>query len=385
MMKFNICYGFLGSDLDGDEYIVIWEPDLFFPGSNKTPMTFSDSSSVGSADENLEEGMIKFICNYIINDNVGIMSNAHLAWSDQLEDGIFSPLCLGVAKKISTCVDFAKTGLASCLDRHEKPLLYPDFMEKGGSKDTYRSKRVLGHLYRLHRSLQAVINTDFMARTGQLAEGDGHCTLFEYPGWKDHQEVAEKALAAYTVQMSRILHQYGVGSEGEVVSGIIVNVSDYNKSNEDKNSVKALVAKQYASLMKLTRDTFFSDVTAACNSNGASTDIAKKTILLQMASAWYMVTYAGVWHEQNCQSFPWPGFRSMVEQNEEVVARLFKDWSGVLEVSIRKQVNVSGRYLHILVSAVGRDWQLWYLEELLLQPWIGEAVEKGDLEPFLSA
>ncbi|CAN8010778.1 unnamed protein product, partial [Ixodes pacificus] len=42
-----------GSDLDGDEYIVIWEPDLFFPGSNKTPMTFSDSSSVGSADENL--------------------------------------------------------------------------------------------------------------------------------------------------------------------------------------------------------------------------------------------------------------------------------------------------------------------------------------------
>ncbi|KAG0421466.1 hypothetical protein HPB47_002632 [Ixodes persulcatus] len=503
-----------GSDLDGDEYIVIWEPDLFFPGSNKTPMTFSDSSSAGSADENLEEGMIKFICNYIINDNVGIMSNAHLAWSDQLEDGIFSPLCLGIAKKISTCVDFAKTGLASCLDRHEKPLLYPDFMEKGGSKDTYRSKRVLGHLYRLHRSLQAVINTDFMSRTGQLAEGDSHCTLFEYPGWKDHQEVAEKALAAYTVQMSRILHQYGVGSEGEVVSGIIINVSEYNKSNEDKNSVKALVAKQYANLVKSTRDTFFSDVTATCNSNGASTDIAKKMVLLQMASAWYMVTYAGAWHEQNCQSFPWsvadvlllilvevnaaepkpkrkpknlliaklnevladalstkssqdvaldvvlrwatkeellnqtrqtgpricrrclvtvygrflgsvndsgrrvfeeiqhsasdmyfegkqetaggyvvgflryvnrPGFRSMVEQNEEGVARLFKDWSGVLEVSIRKQVNFSGRYLHILVSAVGRDWQLWYLEELLLQPWIGEAVEKGDLEPFLSA
>lgn len=571
-----------GSDLDGDEYIVIWDQDLFFPGPNQKPMSFTDSSSVASADESLEEGMIKFFCNYIINDNVGIMSNAHLAWSDSLEDGIFSTCCLKIAEKISTCLDFAKTGQASCLERQEKPLLYPDFMEKGGSKDTYRSKRVLGHLYRLHRSLQAVVNADFTSRTSQLAECDGHCALFEYPGWKDHQEIAEEALKAYEFQMSRILQQYGVTSEGEVVSGIINNVSDFNKSRADKSSVEVLVAKQYASLAKSTREIFFNDVAATCNRYGVSTDTAKRTVLLQMASAWYMVTYTRAWHERNCQSFPWsvadvlllilvevnaaepkpkqkpknlliaklnkalanapslksdkdlalevvlgwaakeellhqakvtgpricryclvtvykrfldhssgsrrlvhedvqhldsdeyfdgkletaggyivgflryvssavvdfpecdvcnwassqthavtmaalrtysilalsrdpchlglpcdlnahyplesvqegnpvriqvnrPGFRFMLESNEDEVAQLFKDWSGVLEVSIRRQANFSGRYLHILVSAVGRDWQLWYLEELLLQPWIGEAVEKRDIEPFLSA
>ncbi|KAL3252336.1 hypothetical protein MRX96_017656 [Rhipicephalus microplus] len=77
-----------GSDLDGDEYIVIWEPDLFFPGSNREPMVFSDTSVGAPSTGNLDDDIIGFLCKYILNDNVGVMSNAHLAWADNC--GIFS-------------------------------------------------------------------------------------------------------------------------------------------------------------------------------------------------------------------------------------------------------------------------------------------------------
>ncbi|CAN8010599.1 unnamed protein product [Ixodes pacificus] len=291
-----------GSDLDGDEYIVIWEEDLFFPGSNKQPMVFSDSSSTVTSNNSLVEGMIQFVCNYIKNDNVGIMSNAHLAWADKEDDGIFSKRCLKIAQKISTCLDFAKTGETASLDREEKPLQYPDFMEKGGFKDTYRSQHVLGHLYRLHRSLEAVVSTNFQNRA---ADGDGNHALFEYPGWKDHEESAQTALAVYGSRMEQILRQHGIKTEGEVVSGIINSVSDYNKSKTDKASVEALVEKQYRDLVKSTREQFFRDVDAACQSLKVPTEAGKLTVLLQVASAWYMVTYAGVWQETNCYSFPW--------------------------------------------------------------------------------
>uniref|UniRef100_A0A1E1X720 RNA-dependent RNA polymerase n=1 Tax=Amblyomma aureolatum TaxID=187763 RepID=A0A1E1X720_9ACAR len=592
-----------GSDLDGDEYVVIWDKDLFFPGPNHKAMTFRDHTVAKTADGNLEEAMIQFICNYVKNDNIGVMSNAHLAWADQLEDGIFSDRCLKIADKISVCLDFAKTGAASHLDKQEKPPLYPDFMEKGCHKNTYRSKRILGQLYRLHRSLEAVVSTDFQ---NHFVESDCQSKLFEYPGWQDFKDSAERALVEYALQMQRILDQHGIRSEGEVVAGLVNKVSDINRSKKERDNVEELVTKQYQHLVKSTRQRFFESVDAACKDRGVSTDVERNAVLLGMISAWYMVTYGSSGEVSDTKrrscSFPWaladallelvkalspshdakachkmpknflvskinmaltketeeeaeeaestaqtsaedlafkvvtkwavkdellkrskskhssvcepclshifkefvkgiskgqqqaavingfakevmngcfeeaagdasydsasftvgdlvleflkhlcgtdvkfppcdqckwsssmtrtitmaavrtynllaitrdlchlglscepklhepvqivqegnpiriqvqhPEFMKLLRHSPEEVEELLRDWSGVQEVHIRGDTSHGGHYL--LVSAVGRDWQRWFLQELVLQPWLGEAVEKKDMESFLA-
>lgn len=282
-----------GSDLDGDEYIVIWEPDLFFPGSNREPMVFSDTSVGAPSSGNLDDDIIGFLCKYILNDNVGVMSNAHLAWADNC--GIFSGTCLNLAKKISTCLDFAKTGINAELDPSERVLKYPDFMNKRGIKPVYRSTRVLGELYRLNKTL---IGNTYHAFTA----ADFHGALFDYPGWQKHQCAAENARDIYEDMMKRIMNQYGIESEAEVVAGVINSVSRYNKSKQDRTSVETLVSKQYQELIEVMQKQFAVDVEAASQRcHGQPT----QQTLLEMASAWYMVICSNEQFKDHSLGLPW--------------------------------------------------------------------------------
>ncbi|KAK8770199.1 hypothetical protein V5799_013336 [Amblyomma americanum] len=77
-----------------------------------------------------------------------------------------------------------------------------------------------------------------------------------------------------------------------------------------------------------------------------------------------------------------PGFRDMLLHGQDEVVSLLAVWSGVHEVRIRRGADRGGGR-HIVVSSVGRDWQCWFLEELLLQPWLATAVEKRSLEQFI--
>ncbi|KAH6920222.1 hypothetical protein HPB50_028790 [Hyalomma asiaticum] len=52
------------------------------------------------------------------------------------------------------------------------------------------------------------------------------------------------------------------------------------------------------------------------------------------------------------------------------------------DVPIQRQESVDNTY--IILTALGRDWQVWFLEELLWQRWLSEAIDCGDLEKFLT-
>lgn len=49
--------------------------------------------------------------NYIINDNLGLIANAHLVWADKSEKGAECDECLQLAALHSTAVDFCKSGV----------------------------------------------------------------------------------------------------------------------------------------------------------------------------------------------------------------------------------------------------------------------------------
>lgn len=82
-----------GGDLDGDDYIVIWDPDLTFGVINHQPMDFSPlEPRVLDRDVTVSD-IRKFFVNYMKNDNLGTIANAHLAWADSHEDGVKSDQC----------------------------------------------------------------------------------------------------------------------------------------------------------------------------------------------------------------------------------------------------------------------------------------------------
>lgn len=93
--------------------------------------------------------MVKFVCEYIEKDNLGVIDNTHKALSDS--QGMDSESCITLAELHSLAVDAPKTGKWAKVSREilveVKDAGYPDFMMKA-SKKTYESVRILGKIFR---------------------------------------------------------------------------------------------------------------------------------------------------------------------------------------------------------------------------------------------
>ena len=168
-----------GSDLDGDEYSVIWDEGLFLD-RNEDPFDYSEgiatvteNDSLVLDDDNdgerLQSMMTDFFVQYITQDSIGQISNAHLAnsdlygiesqasWSFLIEISSIFQVCRNIAVKHNQSVDFPKTGIPPetlirtwNVERDlppEKVQFFPDFMAKHGFL-SYNSRNLLGILHR---------------------------------------------------------------------------------------------------------------------------------------------------------------------------------------------------------------------------------------------
>ncbi|CEM03318.1 unnamed protein product [Vitrella brassicaformis CCMP3155] len=214
-----------GSDLDGDQYHVIWDPRCVPPTTNppgaeyykprpKETLREVDLSDPFSRQQALKE----YFINYFRNDNLGKISVAWLSQCHQPE--IYAdqkarhPTCLELAELHSDAVDFAKTGISVSLPRELVPKERPDFMASKAHwlpGKVFESQSVIGQIFRETKHLCADTHDDF--RPGR-PEVVGAPLIAEDPS--SRKAVARHLLLEWTVPKDliprvvghRILYRY---------------------------------------------------------------------------------------------------------------------------------------------------------------------------------
>lgn len=83
-----------GGDLDGDDFLVIWDQDLLPSEWNHEPMDYS-RPSMEQPNENIGiDDLTTFFVTYMKNDTLPAIAQAHTANADYLEEGVREPKCV---------------------------------------------------------------------------------------------------------------------------------------------------------------------------------------------------------------------------------------------------------------------------------------------------
>ncbi|GIY55552.1 RNA-dependent RNA polymerase 1 [Caerostris extrusa] len=277
-----------GSDLDGDEYSVLWDDDLIFHRNNERPAHFPSPAQETSLYIR-DADMINFLVQYIKNDQVGAIANAHLAHADRQD--IFSNICIKIANKFSFAVDYAKTGVSRHLEPNERPTCFPDFMERN-YKETYNSKKALGKMFRVAHDYESENKEASITYQDIQMDPD-----LKFDGWELYKENALKSRNKYNALLKTLLRNYGIQHEAEVFSGAFTNLHCRFQERKDKDEIEKVVVRCMKRLAKNMYEEFLEEFKNFGNVKEMDVRI------LQKASAWYVVTYSD--NNAKFLSFPW--------------------------------------------------------------------------------
>lgn len=82
-----------GSDLDGDMYFVSWDDQFYNVIENQEPMDFPKATKKYLDRKVNVDDIIDFVGEYIKNDNLGIIANAHVVHADKKD----------ILRKLASC------------------------------------------------------------------------------------------------------------------------------------------------------------------------------------------------------------------------------------------------------------------------------------------
>eukprot|EP00878_Enallax_costatus_P043552 GHUV01051573.1.p1 GENE.GHUV01051573.1~~GHUV01051573.1.p1 ORF type:complete len:445 (+),score=119.50 GHUV01051573.1:975-2309(+) len=137
-----------GADLDGDQFLVLWDEELLQPHNSK-PGEYGAVVPRRVSEVKVEHLQQHFV-DFIRNDNLGQISSWLLAHADR--DGADCKACDRLAQLHSIAVDFPKTGIPATLSIDERRELmpfefaFPHWLEKP-DREQYISETVLGDMY----------------------------------------------------------------------------------------------------------------------------------------------------------------------------------------------------------------------------------------------
>ncbi|KAL1551144.1 RNA-directed RNA polymerase [Salvia divinorum] len=293
-----------GSDLDGDIYFVCWDPDMI-PSEQFSPMDYDPAPATHLDHEVTIEEVQEYFTNYILNESLGMIANAHIVFADKEPSMASSSPCLELAKLHSVAVDFPKTGVPAQIPPKLRVKEYPDFMEKL-DKPTCESKGVIGKLFREVKDVAT--GTTSLKFTKEVARSSYDADM-EVDGYRDYIEEAFDHKTRYDCKLGNLMNYYGIKTEGEILSRAIMKIS---KTFDRRKSTEAIGAA-VKSLRNEARS-WFKKGTKSGNQHA-------------MASAWYHVTYhPDFWGHYNKDmkmkrnhyiSFPWCVYDKLVHIKNE--------------------------------------------------------------------
>ncbi|PIA42460.1 hypothetical protein AQUCO_02000123v1 [Aquilegia coerulea] len=291
-----------GSDLDGDLYFVAWDEDLIPPSKRSwPPMDYAPVEAKLLPRPVNHQDIINFFTKNMVNENLGVICNAHVVHADQSEYGAMDEKCIQLAELAATAVDFPKTGKSVTMPQSLKPKMYPDFMGKDEFL-SYMSKKILGILYRKvkHASKEDV---PAFSKLPYTPEDITYDTDLEIPCSQDLVQDAWTHKCSYDGQLNALLGQYKVNTEEEVVSGHIWSMPRYN--GRKQRELKERLKHAFHALRKEFRNIF----------ENVDPDLQgdlKIKMYEQKASAWYQVTYHPQWVKKSLEL-------GRIEEDEDTV------------------------------------------------------------------
>ncbi|KAJ0094283.1 hypothetical protein Patl1_15572 [Pistacia atlantica] len=187
-----------GSDLDGDIYFVCWDPELI-PPRQISPMDYTPEPSIQLDHDVTIEEVQEYFTNYIVNDSLGIIANAHTAFADKEPGKAMSDPCLELAKNSLLRLTFQKL------------------------KPTYESRNGIGKLFREVRDI-APDTSPIKSFTGEVARRSYDHDM-EVDGFEDHIEDAFYYKSNFDYKLGNLMDYYGIRTEAEILSGGILKMS----------------------------------------------------------------------------------------------------------------------------------------------------------------
>ena len=255
----------------------------------------------------------EYFTNYIVNDSLGIIANAHTAFADKEPLKAMSDPCIELAKLFSIAVDFNKTGVPAVIPPKLHVKEYPDFMDKP-DKLTYESRNVIGKLFREVKDIAPNTNTNYFKSFTAEAARRSYDSDMEVDGFEDFIDDAVYYKENYDDKLGNLMDYYGIKTEAEILSGNIMKMGRSFTKGRDSEAITMAVR----SLRKEAKAWF--------NERGSQLDPEADDVYAK-ASAWYHVTYHysywGTYNEgmnrDHFLSFPWCVYDKLIHIKKEKV------------------------------------------------------------------
>ncbi|KAL4739107.1 RNA dependent RNA polymerase-domain-containing protein [Aspergillus similis] len=223
-----------GGDLDGDDFLVIWDQDLLPNDWFRKPFNYNSEREYELDHDVTVDEITSFFVTYIKNDCLPKIAHAHLAWGDYLDDGLNEAKCIRLAQLHSNAVDYSNTGIPAVMIRDLEPHKWPHFMEKNNRPESarYHSKKVLGQLYDAVESIDFVPNLEMDFDKRIL-----NCHV-EVP--KAMYDFARKLKDEYDIAIRRIMAQHEIKTEFEVWSTFVLSHAKIDKDYKFHEDIGAM-------------------------------------------------------------------------------------------------------------------------------------------------